>query len=85
MKETDQAAAQLGGSELRDVHGSEDRRAPDAESTDEAKNDQSVPIPSKGAAQRGDEVQNGENPQTVAAPEALAGNAREHGAEDGSD
>ena len=43
------------------------------------------PIPGKSAAQSGNQIKDGEDAQAVAAPEAVARDTGQHGAENGAD
>src|SRR6266403_2576256 len=53
LKHADQAAANSCRSELRDVHGTEDGGAADAEPAEKSREKQNLPIPGESAAQRG--------------------------------
>ena len=85
LEESDEAAPPLGWGYFGDVHGAEDGRSADAEAADEAEEDQGGPAPGKGAAQGGDDVEEGHHAEAVAAAKALAGDACSHGADDGAD
>ena len=50
LEEADETSAPLGGGELGDVDGAEDGGAADAEAAEEAKEDESVPVPGQSAA-----------------------------------
>ena len=85
LKETDEAAAPLGGRDFRNVHGAEDGRAADGQAANDAEADQRGPVPSEGAADGGNHVKHGHDAETVAAAVSVAGNSCGHGADDGAE
>ena len=85
LEETDQPAAPFGGRNLRNVHRPEHRGAADAEPSDEPEEHERIPIPGEGAANRGDQVEDGHAAQAVAAPVAVARDAGQSRAEDRAD
>src|SRR5262249_12328674 len=82
LEETDEATAPLGRGDFGDVHGAQNRRSTDAQAADKAEENQRIPIPREGATKGRDEVENGEDSQTVATAENVARDARGHRADD---
>ena len=72
------------GSDLGDVHRPQHRRAANAQSADEAEDQQRRPVPRKGAAESGNDVAPCQNAQALAPAELVAHDAREHGPDDRS-
>ena len=85
LEEADEASAFGGGRDFRDVHGADDGGAADGESADKAEPDEGVPVPGERAPQGGDDIEDGEGLQALAAAVAIAGRGGEHGAEDGAE
>ena len=85
LEGADHAAAPLGGGELCDVDRAEDRGAADADAADEAGDHEDVPVPGEGAADGGDEIEDGHDAQGLAAADLLAESAGGHSTEDGAE
>jgi hypothetical protein len=82
LKAADQQSSPAGGSDLSDVNRPQDRGAANAKAADEAEDQQRWPTPREGATDRRNDVTAGENPEALAATEAIAQDAREHGSDD---
>ena len=85
LEKTDHAASPLGGSEFSNVDRAQDGGTADAEAANEAGHHQDGPVPGKGAADRGDGVQDGHNAQGFAAADLLAQLAGDHRTDDCAD
>src|SRR3984885_7254466 len=78
LEESDESAAPGRRRNLCDVHRPEHRRSADAETTDEAKEDECGPAPGKGA----EHIEDGHDAETVATAIFLSRDACAHGADD---
>ena len=78
LEEAHQAPAPFGGRNFGDVHGPQHRGAADAQTADEAEEEQRIPVPGESAAQGARQVQHRHQPQTVAAAQPVAGVAGQH-------
>src|ERR1019366_8485610 len=70
------------GSDLGDIHRPQPRRAANAQSADEAEDQQRWPAPRKGAAESRNDVAACQNASALAPAELVAHDSREHGPDD---
>src|SRR5882762_4492979 len=82
LKHADQAAADSRRGEFRDVNGTKDRGAADAETSKKSREKQDLPIPGKRAAQGGEHVKDSQNAEGFSRAVFLAGDSGGHGADD---
>ena len=73
--------APLRRSQLRDINRPQHRRPSDSQTADQARYHQRVPVPGEGTADRRNRIQDGHDPQRLAAADLLAQYTRTHRAD----
>ena len=80
-----EASAPLGGGQFGNIHGAENRGGADAESADEAEEQERCPAPGDTAAESREDVEKRGDAERFAAAEFLADDAGAESADDGAD
>jgi hypothetical protein len=85
LRHRHQPAAVAGGRDFRNVHGRDHRRPADPYASDEAEEKKGMPVPGQGAADRGDEIKNGDADQGVTPADPVGRPARRQRPRNGTD